>query len=148
MWLKSFFWANSLADIAKELKPLHNSLRRCFHRMGRRNTRPKSYLQAFQPPEKKFNMSIFLLLVRLIHRVEVQAVGRPISFRMRAAVSLLRDQGAWRLLLDHTSMLLHTDGRGMVTPENDGPQTGRIPMKLEPWPGGRYKKGDDDDGTN
>jgi hypothetical protein len=32
MWFKSFFWANSLADVAKERKPQHYSLRRCFHR--------------------------------------------------------------------------------------------------------------------
>jgi hypothetical protein len=67
---------------------------------------------------------------------------------MRVAVCLLRDEGAWRLLHVDTSMLFHTDGRGMVTPDNEAPGTVRIPMKLETWPGGRHKKGDDDDGRH
>ena len=63
-------------------------------------------------------VSISLLLVRLIIRVEVKAVGQPISFRMRAAACLLRDRGAWRLFHEDTSVLFHTDGRGMAMPEN------------------------------
>ena len=33
-------------------------------------------------------------------------------------------------------------------PENEAPGIGPMPMKLEAWPGGRHKKGDDDDGTH
>jgi hypothetical protein len=94
------------------------------------------------------NVSISLLLVRLIIRVEKKAVSRPISFRMRAAVCLLRDRGAWRLFHENTSVLFHADGRGTGMPENEAPGTGRIPMKLEGWPGSRHKKGDDDDETH
>ena len=100
------------------------------------------------PSEKILNLSISLLLVRLIIRVEVEAVDRPISFPMGTTVCLLRDQGAWRLFHEPTSVLFHTDGRGMPIPEKEAPGTRCILMKLEEWPGGRHKKGDDDDRTH
>ncbi len=47
------------------------------------------------PSEKILNLSISLLLVRLIIRVEVEAVDRPISFPMGTTVCLLRDPRAY-----------------------------------------------------
>src|SRR5258708_1348807 len=100
------------------------------------------------PSEKILNLSISLLLVRLIIRVEVKAVGRPIRFRMDRIVCLLRDQGAWRMFHEPMSGLFHTDGRGMAIPEKEAPGTRRILMKLEGWRRGRHKKGDGDDRTH
>jgi len=57
-----------------------------------------------------------MLLVRLIIRDEVKAVGRPISFGMSPGVCVLRDQGAWRLVHEHMSVLFHADGGEMVGP--------------------------------
>ena len=76
------------------------------------------------------------------------AVGRQTSFWMRAAVCLLRDRGAWRLFREHKPVLFPADGTGTVMPEDEAPGTGRKPLKLEPWPGSRHKKGDDDDGKH
>jgi hypothetical protein len=72
--------------------------------------------KAGPPAEKILNVSISLLLVRLIVRVEVKAVGRPKSVRMRAVVCLLRDQVAWRQFQELMSVLFHTDGREIAGP--------------------------------
>jgi ketosteroid isomerase-like protein len=39
-----------------------------------------------------------------------KAAGRPISFWMRATVCLLRTEGAWRIVHEHTSVPFYMDG--------------------------------------
>jgi len=39
-----------------------------------------------------------------------KAVGRPISFWMRATVCLRRDAGPWRIIHEHTSVPFYMDG--------------------------------------
>ena len=53
------------------------------------------------------SVSISLLLVRLMSRVEVRADGRLISFWSRAKVGLLRDRGGLGLVHERVSVALY-----------------------------------------
>src|SRR5258708_16364187 len=109
---------------------------------------PKFKAKAGPPVRKDTELVDFASSRSTNNQNRGKAVGRPISFPTGTTVCLLRDQGAWRLFHEPMSVLFHTDGRGMVIPEKEAPGTRGIPMQREEWPGGRHKKGDDDDTTH